>query len=239
MTDARKIAVQGAVEYEINYYISQLTNLKKRIVGGYAFYEGDNCGKNFVISQTGAGITHAAIATAICIHNYNPYVIINQGIAGAHRKDLNVGDIIIGKDAVNINSFISEGRAEGEGSDILKWKLAKRLQRYNADSSLIDFFVKHLPEGRQDTLGSGDMFNNEIDCIKWITDNLGTACEDMESAAVYQCCAGYDVPCIGIRIISNNGLIGSEYDRSMADKLQRKLLPVLQTWANLKKDVLK
>ena len=50
------------------------------------------------ICNSGTGLQLSGIT------NFNPDMVINQGIAGAHRKDLHVGDIVIGEKCCNINS---------------------------------------------------------------------------------------------------------------------------------------
>lgn len=50
----------------------------------------------------------------------------------------------------------------------------------------------------------------------------------MESIGVYTTCNQFDIPCIGIRIISNNELIGESLDEEQATKLQELIINFLQ-----------
>ena len=74
------------------------------------------------------------------------------------------------------------------------------------------------------TLGSGDLFSREVDRIRWMQERKGELCEEMESVGVYECCRRFGVPCIGVRVISNNELTGEPFTDSVAGDLQRWLL---------------
>ena len=73
-------------------------------------------------------------------------------------------------------------------------------------------------------LGSGDLFSREIDRIHWMQEKKGELCEEMESVGTYECCRRFGVPCIGVRVISNNELTGEPFTDLVAGDLQRWLL---------------
>ena len=103
-------------------------------------------------------------------------------------------------------------------------KRAKEIK--SADSELVQKFQNFLKEKHKSkvytgTIGSGDVFNREIDRIDWISSNFGNICEDMESIGVYSVCNKLNIPCIGIRIISNNEITGEELDENSSNKLAR------------------
>lgn len=56
-------------------------------------------------------------------------------------------------------------------------------------------------------LGSGNVFNKQIDRIDWINNIFKNYSEDMESIGTYLVCNRFNIPCIGIRIISNNEIL--------------------------------
>ena len=70
-------------------------------------------------------------------------------------------------------------------------------------------------------LGSGDVWNQEKDRIKWISKVCNTLCEDMESASIYTICNDMNIPVIGIRIISNNELKNLEFEKSTEINCQK------------------
>ena len=60
-----------------------------------------------------------------------------------------------------------------------------------------------------------------------VRERAGEDCEDMESLAAYRVCRRFAVPCLGLRIISNNELTGEAYRREVGEDLQDFLLSVL------------
>ena len=179
------------------------------------------------------GTINATIATTIGITYFKPDIVINQGIAGAHKSDIHTGDIIIGEKCCNINSYSMPKKAKDDGSNSLEWEPNKRAKDVKvANKNLTMLFYNSLKNNfnkvYKGTLGSGDAFNREIDRIKWISSRFNTLCEDMESIGVYSACSQFDVPCIGIRIISNNEITGEELDEEQAINLQKMMLYVLK-----------
>jgi adenosylhomocysteine nucleosidase len=70
------------------------------------------------------------------------------------------------------------------------------------------------------TLGSGDVWDKETDRILMLNKKYGTLCEDMESIGIYTVSNMFNIPVIGIRIVSNNEILEEEYDRSIGRKSQ-------------------
>ena len=70
------------------------------------------------------------------------------------------------------------------------------------------------------------MFSRECDRITWISNTFNNLCEDMESIGTYSVCDKFNIPCIGIRIISNNELLLEKYDREKAIDLQKILINI-------------
>lgn len=154
-------------------------------------------------------------------------MIINQGIAGSHLIDLHIGNIVIGERCVNINAYKMPVKGKKEGSNPFEWELNRRTKDMKiADSNLVSVFEKEFSTGDnkvyKGVLGSGDVFNREYDRICWIENTFHNLCEDMESIGIYSVCNELQIPCIGIRIISNNELLQEEINKSVAFDLQKK-----------------
>ncbi len=218
------IIIQGAMNSEIDGYLSKIGHPEVVTVGGFSFYRGNFCGKDLIVCKTGIGIINAAVATAICILEFHPAAVINQGTAGAHVPELHIGDIVVGKACININDLKMPERGAGEGSDPLKWEFSKRSVCRSADPALLKLFERAEYPGHRKVsgiLGSGDLFSREADRISWIHQSRNNLCEDMESISAYEVCERFSVPCIGLRVISNNELTGEKYDGSSADLLQQ------------------
>src|SRR6185295_15764534 len=53
-------------------------------------------------------------------------------------------------------------------------------------------------------IGSSEVWNSEIDRIQRFHDAFGTTVEEMETAAAAQIAGIFDIPFLGIRVVSNN-----------------------------------
>lgn len=227
----KPIVIMAAIEVEANFLLEKLENLKCENVGKYKFYEGTIKGYPVVVCRCYVMSTNAAVATYIAIQKYQPLAIISQGTAGAHGKNIHTGDIVVGQKCMNIVSYRTPYKKEGEGSNSLEWEPVNficgeddRLEYQNGDEHLIELAQKvQYTDGTVHfgTLGSGDGWNHETDRILWLNKEYGTLCEDMESIAIYIVANDFDIPVIGIRIISNNEILGEPYDRNTGLKSQQ------------------
>ena len=229
------ILIQGAMEVETDRAVGRLENCQEEIIAGFRFWYGRYAGLDLVVSRTEVGMVSAAAATILGIQRFTPSLVLNQGTAGAHRSDLHVGDIVVGRTCVDIQSVLMPKRGAGKGMDPAAWTLwdfdadtppvflegdARWAERFEA----APYAGGRVVSGR---LGTGDVFNREHDRILWLRAQAGEDCEDMESLAAYRVCRRFAVPCLGMRIISNNELTGEPYCREVGENLQDFILPAL------------
>lgn len=224
------ILVVVAMEVEAKVLLEQMSNIKEKNKYGYTFYEGNIEDKNIVILLSGVGLINASSALTTAIIEYNPKTIINYGIAGAMSKTIHTKDIIIGTTISNINSYRTTELKEKEGSNPNNWELltflsgeTDRYIEYDSNEHLLELTKKieylngNIVYGK---IGSGDAWNREIDRILHLNQKYGIICEDMESVAIYRIANKYNIPVISIKIISDNSLIGEEYNRNVGEYLQ-------------------
>lgn len=224
----KRILIQGALESEIEYYLAQKSfhGVQKTIKHGFLFYITHIEDTEFIIELTRMGMTNAAVATTVAIYEFRPDCIINQGTAGAQVSDLRSGDIVIGKDAVHVHSLEMMKRDFGQGMSPKDW-IGMQTEYLPADEKLVHMFEEGIGTGTKTgkvvcgTLGSGDLFSKEKDRIVWLHDKFGSLSEDMESFAVYSACRDCGVPCVALRVISNNELLDEDYDKDTSLELQR------------------
>lgn len=230
----KTILIQGALDIEIQFLIDNLKCTDKIIIAGYEFHIGYLNNLKVVISKTQVGTINSSTATTIGVIKFNPIFVINQGIAGAYREDINIGDIVVGEKCRNINAFSMPTKSAGDGSNPFDWQLNKRAEEiFYGNTELINSFYDFSNLNYNNsiyigTIGSGDVFNRETDRINWLYDIFGNVCEDMETIGTYSVCNKFDIPCIGIRIISNNELIGKKLDKTQSIELQKLILLFLQ-----------
>lgn len=232
------ILLQGAMDVETDRTAERLEDRREETIAGFRFWQGRYAGLDLVVSRTGVGMVSAAAATALGIQRFAPALVLNQGTAGAHRPDLHVGDIVVGRTCVDIQSVLMPKRGAGEGMEPAAWTLwdfdadtpptalegdARWAERFET----APYAGGRVLPGR---LGTGDVFNREHDRILWLRERAGEDCEDMESLAAYRVCRRFGVPCLGLRIISNNELTGEPYRREVGEDLQDFILSALARW---------
>ena len=232
------ILLQGAMDVETDRTAERLEDRREETIAGFRFWQGRYAGLDLVVSRTGVGTVSAAAATALGIQRFAPSLVLNQGTAGAHRPDLRVGDIVVGRTCVDLHSALLPKRGAGEGMDPTAWTLWD----FGADTppAALEgdpcwaerFETAPYAGGRvlPGRLGTGDVFNREHDRILWLRERAGEDCEDMESLAAYRVCRRFGVHCLGLRVISNNELTGEPYRREVGEDLQDFLLSVLAGW---------
>nr|WP_197684181.1 5'-methylthioadenosine/S-adenosylhomocysteine nucleosidase [Planococcus antarcticus] len=247
----RPILIQGPMPIEAENFAERLENVEIEESGStFEFYIGTVDGYPVIVSKTGKGMENTAAATAIAIEKYNPAAIINQGTSGGHDPELNVFDIVLGERTVNIGSMKTGDRVEGEGIEATEWKPmdvmasegsagedpnAEKARYYEGDAELLaaanrvnDSYTQgKIVEG---TIGSADLWNNEVDRINWFHKNYETSVEEMESASSAMISKAYDVPFLAIRILSNNKTNDGAYNPETAAANQEYVYEVVQEY---------
>ncbi|MBT2658601.1 5'-methylthioadenosine/S-adenosylhomocysteine nucleosidase [Bacillus sp. ISL-18] len=246
---ARPILIEGPMPIEAENFAKKLEKVKVEKSGTFVFYKGKLDGYPVIVAKTGKGMENTAAVTALAIEKYKPIAIINQGTAGGHDPSLNVFDIVLGKRVTNIGSLKTETKNAGEGMDPSQWipmdlmasegsgadANANKVRYYEGDKELLAAAnaVKHLyTKGKvvEGTIGSADFWNNEVDRINWIHEKYGTSVEEMEGAAAAQIADAYDVPFLGIRILSNNKTNGGAYNPNTAAANQEYVYDVVKQY---------
>ncbi len=225
---SKKLLIQGAIESEICWYLEQecFQKAEKTTRNGFLFYRTEQEGREILLQLTKMGTIYAAIATMTAIYEFQPDIIINQGTAGAQVDTLKSGDLVIGSQAVNVHSLEMPKRDFGEGMAPEEW-LKMETEYVAAAPELVQKFEQEIGQETRTgkvvsgILGTGDLFSKEKDRIQWLHDTFGHLSEDMESFAVYKTCQECGVPCVALRVISNNELLNEDYDKRTSLELQR------------------
>ena len=232
-----------AMKIEFNHLLSKFKDISETKLGQYTIYTINYKEKIIYILYSGVGIINTAISLTKFLNKIKPDIIINAGTSGGHDKSLNVGDIVLAKEVININSIKTKFKETNEGSDSLIWEIKTFLENeskkdfegdykiYYGDKELIskikeignNFGIK-IFEGR---IASGDIWNKEKDRINFLNKKYLTSCEEMEIYSVYTICEQENIPCIGIKIISNNEINNQKYDESVVEKLDEFLYRII------------
>ncbi|PID20026.1 MULTISPECIES: 5'-methylthioadenosine/S-adenosylhomocysteine nucleosidase [unclassified Sporosarcina] len=249
-TEKRPIIVQGPMPIEAEKFAEKLNDMEVEESGNFVFYKGTIDEYPVIVTKTSKGMENTAAATALAIEKYDPIAIINQGTSGGHDPDLHVFDIVLGKRTVNIGSMKTASAEENEGMDPSQWKPmdlmasegsagedpnAEKIRYFEGDDELLaaanavkdQYKLGKVVEG---TIGSADLWNNEVDRINWFHEKYGTSVEEMEGAAAAQISESYNVPFLGIRILSNNKTNDGQYNPETASANQDYVYLVLKEY---------
>ena len=96
-----KIGIIGAMELEVETLKAEMAVSGTAQKAGMEFYEGILNGAEVVIVRSGVGKVNAALCTQILADLYHVTHIINTGVAGSLNPKLDIGDILISKDALH------------------------------------------------------------------------------------------------------------------------------------------
>ena len=223
------ILIQAAMEIECSKIINLLDNKKMTNIQGYTFYEGNLNNHKIIISLSKVGLINAASSLTLAIQKYQPNIILNIGIAGATCQEIHTKDIVIGENIININSYKTPLKKEKEGTNPNEWELLTFLSgetdRYieqKANQKLLSL-TQNILKGKNiyyGKIGSGDVWNREIDRIKYLNQKYHILCEDMESIATYTIANQNNIPVLSIKMISDNILTKEDYNREVGEILQ-------------------
>lgn len=245
----RPLLIQGAMDVETEIMMAALENPEEITLGVWKYTKGTIDGYPVVISRTRIGMSNAAASTVLAIEHFNPVAILNQGTAGGHDPDLHKYDIVLGKDVVNMGAFKTAFTEKGKGIHPTTWEPMtleimdqetdewKEVSRFEGDKELLaaaNSVKNTYKKGKvvEGTIGSADEWNKEIDRILWLHETLGTSAEEMETASAAQIAATYDIPFLGIRILSNNEVHKEVYDRTTGEDSQAFTLQVAKKYIN-------
>ena len=241
--DKRPILICVAMENEFRNLVNKLDRRKENKVLEYRIFEGEMNSYPVVIVETLIGLVNTAIVLTKVIDIYKPIAIINQGTAGGHEYNIHKFDLVIGNEVVAINSIKTNVMQLGRGVNPLDWNIGEyNLEKievtiHSAAEDMINL-VKTIESkysygkihyGR---IGSGDVWNREIDRIKWFNKKFKTLCEEMEALSVYKIANMNNIPVIAIKVISNNEIIQEKYDVLTANACQEFVYEFIKEYVN-------
>ena len=94
------IGIIGAMDEEVAKVKEEMTDVTITTVAGMDFYEGKLSGRDAVVVRSGIGKVNAGMCSQILADRFGVSAIINTGIAGSLRNEINIGDIVLSTDAV-------------------------------------------------------------------------------------------------------------------------------------------
>ncbi|MBQ3546550.1 MAG: 5'-methylthioadenosine/adenosylhomocysteine nucleosidase [Lachnospiraceae bacterium] len=212
MSKYKVIGIIGAMDEEVNNLKELITDVQVSTVASMDFYQGKLSGNDVVVVRSGIGKVNAAICAQILIDKFDVSVIINTGIAGSLNADINIGDIVLSKDALE-----HDMDATSFGYDLA---VIPRMQEsvFKGDEYLIDLTKKVCEENIKDInvfvgrVVTGDQFISDKNKKNWLVENFKGDCTEMEGAAIAHTAYLNNVPFLIIRAISDKADDSAQMD---------------------------
>lgn len=198
-----KIGIIGAMELEVEelkqamnvHFVTQKASMK--------FYEGTLDNAQVVIVQCGIGKVNAGMCVQILADCFQVTHIINTGVAGSLNAALDIGDIVIGTEAVYHDMDVTPlGYEPGQVPGI-------PVKMFAADTAMVTAAKNSCEKVNPDVhvrlgrIASGDQFISSKEVKNKILATVGGDCTEMEGAAIAHAATLNEIPFVIIRAISD------------------------------------
>ncbi len=206
-----KLGIIGAMKIEIETLKESLEGMTTSCRTGMEFYEGKLEGTPVVIVQCGVGKVNAAMCAQILCDCYGVTHLINTGIAGSLNAALDIGDLVVSKDAMYHDfDCVHFGYEMGKvpGMDTVTFPADDTLIGY-AFAAAESLNPGHTKIGR---VASGDQFVAEKVLKEQIISRTQGLCTEMEGAAIAQTAYRNRLPFVILRAISDKADDSAEMD---------------------------
>ena len=214
----KQVGIIGAMELEVEELQGKMEITRKEKKASMEFLEGTLNGTDVVIVRSGIGKVNAALCTQILCDIFGVTHIINTGVAGSLKNEINIGDIVVSTDAlhhdVDVRVF---GYPLGEVPQM-------GCLAFPADEKLTNLAVECCKEVNSDIsvysgrIVSGDQFISDKQVKEHIISNFGGVCVEMEGASIAHAAYLNHVPFVIIRAISDKADDSAEMDYPTFEK---------------------
>lgn len=205
-----KLGIIGAMDVEVAALKGKMEKpvLSKR--AGMEFCEGVLEGLPAVVVQSGVGKVNAAMCAQILCDCFGVTAIINTGVAGSLCNDLDIGDLLVSRDAMYHDvdcHFVDYPVGMVPGMPLT----------FEADDTLLAYAFAaaesvnpgHTKIGR---VASGDQFVCQTEQKAQITAVTMAMCTEMEGTAIAQTAFRNAVPFVILRAISDKADDSAQMD---------------------------
>lgn len=214
----KKIGIIGAMELEVEVLKERMAIRNKIEKASMEFWEGTLNGTETVVVRSGVGKVNAALCTQILCDSFAVSHIINTGVAGSLKNEINIGDIVVSTDAlhhdVDVRVF---GYPLGEVPQM-------GCLAFPADDHLQQLAVSCCREVNPDIevyqgrIVSGDQFISDKKIKNTIIQNFQGFCVEMEGASIAHASYLNHVPFVIIRAISDKADDSAQMDYPSFEK---------------------
>ena len=208
----KRIGIIGAMDLEVEHLKSEMQISRIVDKAGMEFYTGTLKGVDVVIVRSGIGKVNAGLCAQILADVFQVTHIINTGVAGSLNAKLDIGDILISRDAlyhdVDVRIF---GYQLGEVPQM-------GCREFKADKAMIEAAVSSCKEVNPDIhvevgrILSGDQFISDKAKKETLIADFQGDCTEMEGAAIAHSAYLNKIRFVIIRAISDKADDSAEMD---------------------------
>ena len=208
-----KLGIIGAMRVEVETLKENMTDLTVTEKAGMTFYEGKLEQLPVVLVVCGVGKVNAALCVQVLCDCFSVTHIVNTGVAGSLSAELDIGDFVIGQDAMyhdfdchSLNPNYPVGQVPG-----------LPVREFVADQELVSCAFAaaeqvHPGHARIGRVTSGDQFVCEKTAKQIIIENTGALCTEMEGTAIAHAAWRNQIPFVIIRAISDTADDSAQMD---------------------------
>lgn len=208
----KRIGIIGAMDLEVEHLKCEMQISRIVDKAGMEFYTGTLKGVDVVIVRSGIGKVNSGLCAQILADVFQVTHIINTGVAGSLNAKLDIGDILISRDAlyhdVDVRIF---GYQLGEVPQM-------GCREFKADKAMIEAAVSSCKEVNPDIhvevgrILSGDQFISDKAKKETLIADFQGDCTEMEGAAIAHSAYLNKIPFVIIRAISDKADDSAEMD---------------------------
>lgn len=217
-----KVGIIGAMELEVEALKFRMDATNITTKAGMEFHEGILNSVNVVIVKCGIGKVNAALCVQILADIFRVSHIINTGVAGSLNAELDIGDILISKDALHHDMDVTIfGYQPGEVPQL-------GLREFPADerlAALAKESCETVNPGINAIIGrvvSGDQFISDKDTKNRLISLYQGDCAEMEGASIAHGAYLNRIPFVIIRAISDKADDSSEMEYPVFERAAAK-----------------
>lgn len=212
-----KLGIIGAMEQEIETLLGAMEGKVSHVKAGSTFYEGALEGTGVVVVQCGIGKVNAALCVQILCDCFGVTHLVNTGIAGSLCAELDIGDMVISRDAMYHDfDCCAFGYPAG--------KVPGMPVSFEADEILAQLALEAAEQvnpghNRQGRIASGDQFVCGKEQKERIIAVTQAQCTEMEGAGIAQTAYRNGIPFVILRAISDKADDSAEMDYPTFEKI--------------------
>ena len=196
------ICIIGAMDSEINEFLSHTDISKITHWNDFVFVEGRLCDREIVVVKSGAGKVFAAMVSEKLIDTFGPKAVLFTGVGGALNPILEIGDVVVSKDCIQ-HDFDAEALGFPRGQILFT-----DYRVFESDKNLMDTALETELDGHKVIAGrilTGDQFitKKEMKDHRYLTEELHGDAVEMEGGAIAQVCTINKIPFLIIRTMAD------------------------------------